>query len=650
MTKQLYFYNGICYDECPHGSIKNNKTFECDEINEYTSVNNSISIESFIQSNQQNILDYLSKYANNSVGITRINDFSNYFYNINTNSSFKVELNMPIFDFTECINKMKIKYKLYNVTNIFVGIREYNTQVLKDSKYNFNSNPVNSTSYQFFLENGTILNHSICLGMNIIVQKKVEMNKYNFDTLKELEIMLNKSIFNISKEFNDFCIPLSLNNKDLTLFDAKLLLNKNKKPCDENCFFQKFDFETSYSTCICPINDEKENIKDKIKEEFKENELFDKLYQLLDKGNFKYLKCFSRIYQKSIRQRHNWIIYLSILNIIVEIISIILYYKKHYQNILIEYDNNLKIKKCSKNNSQDKNTFVRIKTNNYSTRNSFTLKETSETISNEDFPKNKPPEKKLPKLFSIKNKSAKKVEIIDVQNDSINYSELNYPQTLIKDNRNFCSIFFEFVKTKILLGININNVGTIFYPLFLMILELNISLHTYFFINAILFSDKYISFRYSYNEKIGILFIIINEYDRILFVFIVSFFIIKIIRWLLDAHDGLNRADQFLHIKIIADLYLKEIETLKKIFKYKSIFSHILIAFLHLFYAYFILIFGNINSYTQTALFLSMIISLIIYFIICCFICLIISFLRVLSIKKKLEILFIISKFLYNLI
>ena len=216
----------------------------------------------------------------------------------------------------------------------------------------------------------------------------------------------------------------------------------------------------------------------------------------------------------------------------------------------------------------------------------------------------------------------------------------------MQDNRNFCTIFFGFYIAKCLLGININNVGTVFYPLFLMIIEFNIFLHTYFFINAILFSDKYISFRYSYKEKIGILFIIINEYDRIFFVFIVSFFILKIIRWLLDTQSGLNKAEQFLHAK----KFVKEIKTLKTIFKCKSIFSNIVIFLLHLFYAYFILIFGNINSYTQIALFFSTIISLITYCIIWGFICLISSFLRVLSIKKKIEILFIISNFLNNLI
>ena len=33
MTKKLYLYNNICYDECPYGSIKDYENYICKEIN-----------------------------------------------------------------------------------------------------------------------------------------------------------------------------------------------------------------------------------------------------------------------------------------------------------------------------------------------------------------------------------------------------------------------------------------------------------------------------------------------------------------------------------------------------------------------------------------------------------------------------------------
>ena len=453
----------------------------------------------------------------------------------------------------------------------------------------------------------------------------------------------------------------------MTLYDTKLLLSKNKEPCDENCLFQNFNYTTSYSTCICPINNEiEDNIKNKIKEEFKENEVIDKFYELFDNGNFKYLKCFSRIYKRNIGQRHNWIIYLSAINIIIGMIFMILYYYNNHHKILEEYDSELKKSKIiEKKLISNKGNLLLL--NNQNSLN-LTNNNDNKIINNHLNSKSQlnlddEGRKKLPKLIlkksvninqtnklNIKIENIKQSKISNIKNENINYLEMNFPQVIIKDNRKFCTIFLEYYLNKFLIGVNIKNIGIIYYPLFLMIIELNISLHTYFFINAILFSDKYISFRYSYKKKTGILFIIMNEYDRIFLVFIVSFFIIRIIRWLLDSQNDLKKAEQYLQEGISTELYINKIKHLKSIFIYKSIISNIIICLLNLFYAYFIAIFGNINSHTQIALFLSMLISLFLYFIICGITCLFISLFRILSIKKKVELLFIISNFLNHLI
>jgi hypothetical protein len=103
MIKKLYLYNDICYDKCPYGSEEDYNELICKEINHHTTVNDSISINKYIENNNINIMHYLSEYSNNSVGITRIDDFSNYFYNQSINDSYKLKLEMPIFNFTECI-------------------------------------------------------------------------------------------------------------------------------------------------------------------------------------------------------------------------------------------------------------------------------------------------------------------------------------------------------------------------------------------------------------------------------------------------------------------------------------------------------------------------------------------------------------------
>jgi hypothetical protein len=112
MTKKLYLFNNICYDECPYGSIKDENEFTCKEIiNQYIVVDNNISIYKYLENNQKNIIDYLSKYDNNSIGITRLNNFSNFFYSQTLNESIKIELGMAIFDFDECIKKLITNYQ-----------------------------------------------------------------------------------------------------------------------------------------------------------------------------------------------------------------------------------------------------------------------------------------------------------------------------------------------------------------------------------------------------------------------------------------------------------------------------------------------------------------------------------------------------------
>ena len=310
MTKKLYLYNKICYDECPYGSKKNDKNETCDEINIYISINTSITVNLFKENNEEFILKYLGEYANNSVDIKRAPDFSNYFYNQSTNYSYRLVLQMPIFDFSDCIEKIRMEYKLYN-NNIFYGIMEYNDQTNKNGKYNKNSNLVNSTTYQFFLENGTILDYHICKGINITTEKKVETNKINIKEVKEIDNKYNISIFNHTEEiFNDYCIGFNIFAKDLTLYERQMLLNKYKPPCDEGCTFHSFNYETNYSTCICPIKLEDDlDIKEKIYEEFKENEYIN---LVIKNSNFKYFLCYKKIIRRNEDKLTNYLTYISL--------------------------------------------------------------------------------------------------------------------------------------------------------------------------------------------------------------------------------------------------------------------------------------------------------------------------------------------------
>jgi hypothetical protein len=102
-NKPLYVYNGICYDECPYGSIPDNKSMTCVEKNKYIFEKLIIKKE-FYEYYQKNVDIYLGKSANNTIFQIQSFEFTNFFYNSSTNDSWKYEQNMPIFDFNECIS------------------------------------------------------------------------------------------------------------------------------------------------------------------------------------------------------------------------------------------------------------------------------------------------------------------------------------------------------------------------------------------------------------------------------------------------------------------------------------------------------------------------------------------------------------------
>jgi len=148
-----------------------------------------------------------------------------------------------------------------------------------------------------------------------------------------------------------------------------------------------------------------------------------------------------------------------------------------------------------------------------------------------------------------------------------------------------------------------------------------LSIHTLYFYNALLFSDKTISRRYNLKYKIGIYYLLTNEFDRIILVFFISEIINKIFVIILEwLKESLNSAykieneneneinyknDQNFFVINCKDDNIIEIraespnekETEKaidliKAYKLKMIFFHIFIILVELLYLYFFLIFG----------------------------------------------------------
>ena len=649
MTKKLYLYNNICYDECPYGSIKDDVNNICIEVNHNTSINTSLNVNLFKENINKYILKYLSESANNLIDILRAYDFSNYFYNQKANENLKIDLKLPIFDFSECIEKFKFQYNLIN-NNLFYDIIEYNHQTDKNWKFNKNTNIINSTEYNIFLENGTILNLSFCQGINITIKKRIEMNKVDINEIKEIQDKYNVSIFDINNEqFNDYCIPFTLGNRDLTLYDRKLLLNKYKLPCDERCDFVSFNYENNYSTCICPIKiEEEKTITDAIMEEINDNDYI----KLLRNSNLKFFKCFKTI--KKIILKRDFIILISISFFIAIIHFILLYisckYNKNKKNI--QSYNEKQNKNSNQNNNENNNknvtqsqninkfsknslfrslTFIENKTNDETKRykvitsnNNIIISKNINNESNANILNQKEKYYVYSKEINIKEikKENKKESKYNQEEYNIieKFLEFDFSLSLKYDQRNFCTIFCDNFLKNALNSIHINkdNIKNKFEFVILIL----ISLHSFIFINAILFSDIYISERNSY-KNLKLEFIITKEYNRLIYSFFICLIIIKLLSFLIEQKK-----------------YLKAFN------KCKLILAKIIITLLHISYFYFLMIFGTINHLIIVRLLISSLISLLVYFFFYVIICFIVSIFKYFSIKCKCELLFDISNFI----
>ena len=302
MTKPLYLYNNICYDKCPYGSIEDNETFSCIEIYKYL-INQTFTIDYFKEKiSAENRLIYLGDgYAKDTTQIIDSSDFRNFLSNETYDPNYdeqeliekKKQLKMPIYNFSECTSKIINYYHFNESEHIFSEIIEYNDEVNKNGK----KNPdviLNSTSFRFFLNNGSIIDHSCCYNLNISVMKIVNRVNFNLSLIQQIKNQSGIDIFNDDDDIiYDYCKEIELDGKNYPVESRKDLIEKNKKPCDDDCSFISFDFETNYSTCMCTIKKEEEenDINTEIKNQIEKIEIIENVQEFYQNSNLKYLSC-----------------------------------------------------------------------------------------------------------------------------------------------------------------------------------------------------------------------------------------------------------------------------------------------------------------------------------------------------------------------
>ena len=585
MTKKLYLYKSICYNECPYGSVSDDENNTCKEINEYTK-SLSLSMKVYTNSQMDYILRYLGdEYARETVQFIRAEEFS--VYDLKTQNMDNLEkmkdYRVPIYLFPECLEKLRENNKLNDSQNIYIEIIENNNE-----KSGFNS-----SSFKFFTDNGDILDHSCCDNLTMTVMKYINRDKIgiNASVIEMLSFLLNNSIGITDSEFLDHCEPIIVNGTELTIIDRQFLADKTKALCDNNCQFLNFDFQKNYSVCICKMQEEGNTISEELEVKFKDLELIEKIMELFDEeGNWKYYYCHKVIILAKIIK--NWIIYILISFLIIEIISFIFFF----------YTLFTKIKKV----------YIRI-IQNININNQL-----GDTIYNNRI----------------------NVNEIDINIEEIeNYNEItaNYFEAK-NEGPNIGETFFKYLKQKIIFFTFCAKANP-FEPNSFKVMQLIIFLENYYYISTFLFTEKYISsIKFWKNKKYEYAFT--SELNRTVLIIILCYILNTIIFFFFGGQKELKEAINNHQNGALSDEEFKRrVNYLKRTFIYKCTIGLILIIILHLIYLYFFIIFGTLFYNSQKYVLVFFISSIIGYLLIYFLVILISVFLRFVSLLCNYQIL-----------
>ena len=645
-NKLLYFYNDICYDECPWGSIPDNNTMTCVEINKY-SFENLIVKNEFKKYYQQSVDLYLAKSANNTVFQIVSSEFTNFFYNSSANDTWKYEQYMPLFDFDECISLLVKTYN-YSKNEIHIGIFQ-NNDLRKNNPNTILLSAINSTYYKLFLSNGTNINFSICNNMEIKVEKPINTSIIsNFAESLDLLNKYNLSIFDQNNEiFDDICIPLELYGKDLSIFTRQNRIKSKLNLCDNGCDFLGIDYNKNYSICKCKINDEEESqmgVKDFMVQNFE-------IINQTTGSNIIIFKCLT----KTKFDKNNYIFYISliffILNCFILILAFFFYYKKGESkpiNIIesrgsisntvgiegnrrtvqhiISVDNNSNnfissdrdniknktfihdLRRDADDNSQ-KSDILNININIFSKRQNNILFKSTPILQNQNDTIDNNAN------FNNNNEDNNSNNNNINNNDENNNNNVNNSVMQIQNNNfcyhfknNLCKNFYEVMPFK---NINIFEKKSIF----IIIQVIIFLLQSFLFWTGMLNTEEYITKRFDEKNEIGFLYILTNEFNKYFITSLIILVSFKILNYLYKDSENNNSEDSN--------------NDENKIFKTKciKIFIEVVIFILHMFYMIFLYIFGNVYPNNKNLLLISVLISLLFNIIIEAFILLFASFL-----------------------
>ena len=618
----LNFRDNICTEICYFKDFLNKKCT--------LNINNIKTKELFIS----NIRNEIKDDSMNKLLLEVINEKkdlsikeNNTLYQITSsfNQNYKNYQNISTIKLEKFENLIKDRYNIsQNETLIIFKIEEYiNTSLIPLIEYEI-FHPITKEKLNLNFDNNDLnISSFIYIYIPVTINEK-EIYKYNLN----------------SSYYNNICNISEKEGIDLTLFDRKnQFIQKNLFLCPNNCIYIDYDFNYKKSICKCQIQGDILQLKNN---ENTTNKIINEKKLL----NLNIMSCYKLLFSKNglIKNIGNYIIFIIT---VIYIILTIYFYLKGY-NLLSNKINelfNIKYQILSNESysNKDLKNEVPIKDNISgqipSTKN-IKIRNKRNIIYRNNYQIKKNLDINSSKNIEISNNELKNIDEKSNQKYFINYieSEINnisYEEALDNDKRTFFQYYITLLKEKHIILFTFYSTKD-YNSFIIKICLLLFSLALFFIINAFFFNDLMMHKIYEDKGEFNLIYILPQTFYSV----IICTFIIIILKKLCLSQKNI------LELKYESNIYnlqAKTIIVIKRLIIKFFIFFIITIFFLLFFWYYlscFCLIYKNSQLYLIKATIISYIISIIYPFIIC----LLLTIIRILSLKNLGKHLYEISK------
>ena len=507
------------------------------------------------------------------------------------------------------------------------------------------------------------LNLSICSDINLNITLEVD-----------IEGNIDKYTKN-SPYYNDICyLSDSDNEVDISFTDKKEdFIDNNLGICEDGCDFISYNYETKKAVCSCGIKTEIPLMNDV---KIDRDTLLNSFKDIDNIANTKLMQCFNVIFQKKyILKNIGFYIYASL--IVLNLACFLYFIIKDYKALIKEIDkiklDILTNKKKSINNNETNN--IQGKQKGKIRLNTNDIKSNLKKLNNKDFKKDgryltitSKPIFILPPIYKgyfnynkfyrrnlipyVKEKSSNNsnnyflINKVSIQNNllgKLNYNEINdlpFKEALKKDNRNYIQYYLSLLKTK-------HSIIYIFYTKDYnsQIIKVSIqifNLATLISVNSLFFNDSTMHKIYVDQGS----FDLIYQLPQIIYSAIISWVLNSLIQLLGLTEDNiLNFKNDKYPLQNLNQKYNKLIT----IIKIKLAFFYILNISILVLYWYYVTCFCGIYRNTQIHLLKDSLYSYIFSLITPFGIYIFPSIFRILALRRKSKILYILSKLLQML-